>query len=150
MKAAVPERGRGFVISGNIEDSPCSLDERCEMDADLKTHLEAMEARFDARFDGMDARFDRMDARLDGMDARLDGMDARSEAMEARFKTHVSVECEKIETKLLTEFHKWGRVSEIRTRQAMTDVAFLGERMMVAEERISALERGDTGGRRTS
>ena len=143
MKAAVPERGRGFVISGNIEDSPCSLDERCEMDADLKTHLEAMEARFDARFDGMDARFDRMDA-------RLDGMDARSEAMEARFKTHVSVECEKIETKLLTEFHKWGRVSEIRTRQAMTDVAFLGERMMVAEERISALERGDTGGRRTS
>jgi|HubBroStandDraft_6_1064221.scaffolds.fasta_scaffold2905339_2 hypothetical protein len=81
MKAAVPERGRGFVISGNIGDSLCPLDERCEMDADLRIHLEAM----DARFDGIDSRF---------------------EAMEERFKTHVSVECEKIETKLLNEFYK--------------------------------------------
>ena len=80
MKAAVPERGRGFVISGNIGDNLCSLDERCEIDEDLKAHFEAMEAR----------------------------LDARSEAMETRFKTHVNVECEKIETKLLTEFHKWG------------------------------------------
>jgi hypothetical protein len=111
MKAAVPERGRGFIISGNIGDSPPSLDERCEMDDDLKAYLAAMEARL---------------------------------------VTHVSVECEKIETKLLTEFHKWGRTSEMRTRQAMTDVGFLGERLIAAEERISALERGDTGGRRTS
>ena len=45
---------------------------------------------------------------------------------------HVSVECEKIETKLLTEFHKWGRKTEMRTRQAMTDVGFLGERLIAA------------------
>jgi hypothetical protein len=32
----------------------------------------------------------------------------------------------------------------------MTDVGLLGERLMAAEDRISALERGDTGGRRTS
>ncbi|MGA2716350.1 MAG: hypothetical protein ABSG41_24915 [Bryobacteraceae bacterium] len=38
------------------------------------------------------------------------------DGMEARLITHVSVECEKIETKLLTEFHKWGRTSEMRTQ----------------------------------
>ena len=29
------------------------------------------------------------------------------DAMEARLKVHVSQQCEKVETKLLTEFHKW-------------------------------------------
>jgi hypothetical protein len=38
----------------------------------------------------------------------------------------------------------------MRTRQAMTDVVFFGERLIAAEDRIAALERGDTGGRRTS
>jgi len=101
LKAAVPERGRGFLISGNIGDGFFPLDERREMDEDLKIYLEGMEARLDARFEVIDRRFE-------AMDARLDGMDARSEAMEARLITHVSVECEKIETKMLTEFHKWG------------------------------------------
>ena len=32
----------------------------------------------------------------------------------------------------------------MRTRQAITDVGMLGERLIAAEERISALERGDT------
>jgi hypothetical protein len=109
-----------------------------------------MEARLDARFDGIDARFDGIDARFAATDARFDGIDSRFAAMEERFKTHVSVECEKIETKLLNEFYKWGRTSEMRTRQAITDVGMLGERLIAAEERISALERGDTGGRRTS
>lgn len=42
---------------------------------DLEELERRLEARFDARFDGMDARFD---ARFDGMDARFD---AKLEAM---------------------------------------------------------------------
>ena len=63
------------------------------------------------------------------------------EAMEGRLLQHVSQECEKVETKLLTEFHKWGRTSDMRTRQAITDTGILGERMLAVEDRISALER---------
>lgn len=63
------------------------------------------------------------------------------EAMEARLKTHTSLECEKIETKLLREFWKWGSTSDIRTRQSMENTNALNERMLNAEDRISALER---------
>jgi hypothetical protein len=83
------------------------------MDAELKAHLEEMEAR----------------------------LEARSEEMEARLKAHTSIECEKIETKLLREFWKWGSTSDIRTRQSMENTNALNERMLNAEDRISALER---------
>jgi hypothetical protein len=90
------------------------------MDADLKQYL-------DVKFTEVEVRFQSMDARM--------------EAMEARLRQHVGIECEKVETKLLTEFHKWGRTSDMRTRQAITDTGLLGERMLAAEDRISALER---------
>jgi hypothetical protein len=45
------------------------------------------------------------------------------EEMEARLKAHTSLECEKVETKLLREFYKWGRTSDIRTRQALAESA---------------------------
>jgi hypothetical protein len=67
------------------------------MDAELKAHLEAMEAR----------------------------LKAHTEEMEARLKAHTSLECEKVETKLLREFYKWGRTSDIRTRQALAESATL-------------------------
>jgi hypothetical protein len=98
------------------------------MDAELKTHLEAMEARLKAH-----TRLE-----CEGVEARLI---ARTEEMEARLKAHTSIECEKIETKLLREFWKWGSTSDIRTRQSMENTNALNERMLNAEDRISALER---------
>jgi hypothetical protein len=83
------------------------------MDAELKTYLETMEVRFRAH----------------------------TEEMEERLKAHTSLECEKIETKLLREFWKWGSTSDIRTRQSMENANALNERMLNAEDRISALER---------
>ena len=65
------------------------------MDADLKQYL-------DVKFTEVEVRFQSMDARM--------------EAMEARLRQQVGIECEKVETKLLTEFHKWGRTSDMRTR----------------------------------
>jgi hypothetical protein len=59
------------------------------------------------------------------------------EGMEERLTAAV----EKVETSLLTEFYKWGRTSDIRTRQAMDNVSGLNERMLNAEDRITALER---------
>lgn len=119
------------------------------MDTELKEYLSAMEARMEAR---MDARFEatekRMEARIEAsaerMEARMDRMEVRIESkmdeLENRMKDHVSEKCEAVETRLLSEFWKWGRTSDIRTRQVMSDVSMLGERMLALEDRVTALE----------
>lgn len=61
--------------------------------------------------------------------------------VEERLKAHVSRECERVETKLLQAFHGWSRSMEIRVRNAATSVAGFDERLALAEERISELER---------
>jgi len=91
------------------------------MDDELKVYLEGMETRI----------VERVTQCLEG---RIDGA-------EERMKTHTSTECEKIETRLLAEFHKWGRMTDIRTRQALENVSAFGERLLNAEDRIAALER---------
>jgi chromosome segregation ATPase len=135
------------------------------MDEELKTYLDAkfaeigknfagVDARFaqiDARFAQIDARFAQIDARFTEIDARFTEVDASFTEIDARFtevdakfaelRAHVSEECEKVETKLLGEFWKWGRTSDMRTRQALAENAALGERMLAVEDRITALER---------
>ena len=83
------------------------------MDSELKQHLEDMEAR----------------------------QRTQAAEMEARLMAHTSQECEKVETRLLTEFYKWGRTSDIRTRQALAEAAAIGERMLNVEDRVTTLER---------
>jgi len=56
-------------------------------------------------------------------------------------KDYVGSAIHDLETKIITEFHKWGRTSDMRTKQAITDTGILGERMLAVEDRISALER---------
>lgn len=64
------------------------------------------------------------------------------DGMKAELKAHVSESCYNMETKILTEFAKWGRTSDIRTRQAITDIGLFGERLLNVEDRLTALERG--------
>jgi hypothetical protein len=59
------------------------------------------------------------------------------EAMESRTNARI----EKAETNLLTAFHGWARSMEIRVRSVSTITAGFDERLALAEERISELER---------
>ena len=97
------------------------------MDSELRQYLEEMEGRLTQRADGMEAHLTRLTQQADEMEARL--------------RAHTSQECEKVETSLLTEFWKWGRTSELRTRQSMETMTTINERLLNAEDRISALER---------
>jgi hypothetical protein len=72
------------------------------------------------------------------MDAELK---AHLEELEARREARTSLECEKVETKLLREFRKWASTSDIRTRQSMENTNALNALMLNVEDRISALER---------
>lgn len=53
----------------------------------------------------------------------------------------VRAETERVETSLLTEFHKWARTHEIRSRGVSTAVVGFDERLSLIEDRLSEVER---------
>lgn len=61
--------------------------------------------------------------------------------MEERIVRQINQRAENTETKLLTAFHGWARSMEIRVRNASTLTMGFDERLALAEERISELER---------
>ena len=68
-------------------------------------------------------------------------MEARIDARFAALVAYMDERSEKVETKLLSAFHGWARSMEIRTRVASSQVSGMDERLALAEERISELER---------
>jgi hypothetical protein len=58
-----------------------------------------------------------------------------------RLQESLEKRIEKTETKLLSAFHSWARSMEIRVRHANQNVFGMDERLALAEERISELER---------
>ena len=86
------------------------------MDQELKQYLDSNFARIDESFESVDKRFEELEARL-----------------EARI--------EKTETNLLTAFHGWARPMELRVGNMTTIVMGFEERITLAEQRISQLER---------
>jgi|HubBroStandDraft_6_1064221.scaffolds.fasta_scaffold2121619_2 hypothetical protein len=93
------------------------------MDQDLKQYLDANFARIDARFERIDERFAEVDRRAEALESRL----------EARI--------EKVETNLLGAFYGWARPMEIRVNGMTKTVMGFDERLALAEQRISELER---------
>jgi len=61
--------------------------------------------------------------------------------MEGRFNKRLDERIEKAETNLLTAFHGWARAMEIRVRGVAGITTGFDERLALAEERISELER---------
>jgi hypothetical protein len=78
-------------------------------------------------------------------DRIMERVDGRIDAVEERMKHFVRQSIHDLETKVVGEFYKWGRTSDMRTRQAIADTGLLGERMLNVEDRISALERERRG-----
>jgi hypothetical protein len=61
--------------------------------------------------------------------------------MEGRFNKRLDERIEKAETNLLGAFHGWARAMEIRVRGVSGVTSGFDERLALAEERISELER---------
>jgi hypothetical protein len=53
----------------------------------------------------------------------------------------LKAETERSKTSLLTEFHKWARTHEVRTRAVSGTVVGFDERLMIMEDRLSEVER---------
>jgi len=71
------------------------------------------------------------------LDSNFARIDERFVELEARLEARI----EKTETNLLTAFHGWARPMELRVGNMTTIVMGFEERITLAEQRISQLER---------
>ncbi len=83
-----------------------------KLDYNVAMEQPAKEADLEARMDRVDSS---LTAMLRSVDRRFDAVDQRFDAMALEIAGQ-KVETERIETSLLTEFHKWARTHEVRTR----------------------------------
>jgi hypothetical protein len=110
---------------------------KSKMDQELKQYLDSKFAEFATRKD-LDAKLAEFATRKD-LDAKLAEFATRRElqALEERMKALI----EKTETNLLGAFYGWARPMEVRVQGISTMVLGFDERLALAEQRISELER---------
>lgn len=101
------------------------------MDAELKQILDRIETRPNT----MAALIAESGARI------MERMDGLLYAVGVRLKDFVREADRDLETKIVGEFWKWGRTSDLWTGWAIENITVFGERVLAVEERISALER---------
>jgi uncharacterized protein YaaN involved in tellurite resistance len=89
------------------------------MDQETKDFLLALESRLEEKFN---ARFSALEVQLQELE------------------TGVRAHAEEVETRLLTEFWKWARTSEMKERRNSGNLASLDERLSSLEERVRDLE----------
>ena len=100
-------------------------------------------AALDGKFTGLDGKFTALDGKftaLDGKFAALDGKFATKRDLEA-MEERVNSRIEKIETALLTEFHKWASPAEARARTHAAALRAIDLEMESLTERVSKLEK---------
>lgn len=98
----------------------------------LREYLEQMEGRINARIDRLEARIVGLEAKIDGLEARIDGLEARIVGLDAKI--------ERVETTLLTEFHKWASPLEMRVRTHAATLRSLDIEQEAMDDRLRKLE----------
>jgi len=99
------------------------------MDNDLKQYLDEKFADLDTKFAQINTKF-----------ADLDTKFATKKDLEA-LEERVSSRIERVETSLLTEFHKWASPAEARARTHTATLRAIDLEMEVLTGRISELEK---------
>jgi hypothetical protein len=102
------------------------------MDQELKQYLDGKFAELDGKFAGkfaeLDGKFAELDAKFAGKFAELDG----------KFATKQDLE--RVETALLTEFHKWASPADMRARTHAAALRAIDLEMESLTERVQKLE----------
>ena len=110
------------------------------MDEDLKHYLDQ---KFSGLEQGLDQKFSEIDRRFSEIDRRFSALEQKL----VELRDEIRTEIEALETKLLSEFWKWGRSADQRIRRMENSDATTVERLASMEERIFTLERKVAGGK---
>ena len=97
------------------------------VDAELKQHLVDMEGRILASVNEAEGR-------------TLASVNEAEGRTLASLKEYVNERCEMVETKLLTEFHKWASPAEARSRTISAALRAIDLEMESLTDRVSKLE----------
>jgi predicted nuclease with TOPRIM domain len=103
-----------------------------------------------ARFGQLDTGFEQLDTRFEQIDTRFGQLEARFEARFERIETRLTnleekvdqldQKIERVETALLTEFHKWASPVEMRLRSHTTVLRTIDMDMEALTDRVKRLE----------
>ena len=92
---------------------------------------------------------DFQELKRDVLEVKRDILELKGDVQEIKRDNQALVEgleakLERVETNLLTEFHKWAQTYEMRSRGTVQTVHNFEERLKVLEERVGNLERRRT------
>jgi hypothetical protein len=116
------------------------------MDQELKQYLDGKFAAIDTKFAAMDGKFAAIDTKFAAMDGKFAAIDTKFAAMDTKFaqmgaKFATKDDLERVETALLTEFHKWASPTEARTRSHAAAIHAIDLEMEALKERVQKLEK---------
>jgi hypothetical protein len=108
------------------------------MDTELKSYLEGLRGQVSLLGEQISSLREHNDSSLKRMEFGVrEHTDTVGAQLEARLREHT----ENVETRLLSEFWKWARSAEIKSRQTSENIIAMEQRLMSVEERLSDLER---------
>ena len=87
-------------VASAIADAIAQRDDNLVDRPYLDAKLEALEDRFDAKFEALEGRFKAIDARFEAMEARFEAMEAQIDALRHEFKGEMAA-LEKRMTRLI-------------------------------------------------
>jgi hypothetical protein len=100
------------------------------MDQETKAYLDEMKRELRADISGIETRFDRVETRFDQVETCID-----------QTATVLRADIERVETALLTEFHKWASPVEMRARSHAAAIRALDIEVESLAERVTKLDR---------
>lgn len=106
------------------------------MDNDLKQYLDQQFADVTEQFADVNKQFADMNKKFAALDTKF-ATKKDLEALEERVNSRI----EKVETSLLTEFHKWASPAEARARTHTATLRAIDLEMEVLTGRVSELEK---------
>jgi hypothetical protein len=100
---------------------------------------EWMQRRFDAEREVSRQMTDYIEQRTKGLEGRLQGIDDRLTKMQEQLDAVPSA-IERVETSLLTEFHKWAGPNDARMRTHAATLRAIDLEMEALSDRVTKLE----------
>jgi hypothetical protein len=120
-----------------------------DLETKFDTRFKDLETKFDTRFKDIETKFDTRFKDLDTkFDTKFNDLETKIEVNAAATRVEfdeVRSQIERTETRLLSEFWKWGRNADQRIHRVEASDATTVERLRSIEDRVFTLERKVAG-----
>ena len=106
----------------------------------LTDYVDRRFSNVDVKITEMDVKITEMDIKISDMDVKMRGMDVALRQMIGEARDDASQKSERVETALLTEFHKWATPLESRVRTHRMSIETIEAEIDLLKDRVKKLE----------